>query len=180
MNGYELHDHLRKADPRPFGGDFVNLLSPVISASEEILSHRPFVCPILFELMIQEIAGDFEPSSALCLHGKLFSMFSFPSQVDKKQGARRDVQDVGGESKAEKDEEECDVRACECLASQGCTIDHNCCQGRQSKEKKHPYERGPETQAREHESKQHYLHACYGIELSIDGTCNQQQNNVGK
>lgn len=47
MNGYELHDHLRKADPRPFGGDFVNLLSPVISASEEILSHRPFVCPIL-------------------------------------------------------------------------------------------------------------------------------------
>jgi hypothetical protein len=38
MNGYELHDHLRKADPRPSGGDFVNFLSPVISASEDPLS----------------------------------------------------------------------------------------------------------------------------------------------
>jgi hypothetical protein len=38
MNGYELHDHLRKADPRPFDGDFVNCLSPVISASEDPLS----------------------------------------------------------------------------------------------------------------------------------------------
>ena len=40
MNGYELHDHLRKAGPRPFDGDFVNCLSPVISASEEILSQQ--------------------------------------------------------------------------------------------------------------------------------------------
>jgi hypothetical protein len=70
MNGYELHDHRCKADPRPSGGDFVNFLSPVISASEEIFSQQAVCMSILIRIsaMLIRISTHNNPFIRPCIY----------------------------------------------------------------------------------------------------------------